>query len=134
MSTRTKTNPNALRDAGAKETKKSKEMARRWNDAVSALVTAAGGKLVYELESEGQVYRRYEMTGAYGIATVSPHGNWLHVCFDEPGKAQEFLASRGVSTWGFNTYSGKWNHNYFGADFDQALAAAGEVVRLLGSS
>lgn len=131
--TSVKPGPDALRDAGAKRTKRSAALARKWNDAVSALVTAAGGRLVDEYELEDSVYRRHEITGAYGTATITPCGNWLAVCFDEPARAVAFLTSRHVSTYGFNTYSGKWNHNYFGADFVDALSVAGDVVKLLGT-
>ena len=121
-----------LPDAAAKRTKKNRSVFARWNAEVRKLLEDHGAVLVAEHKEGpdsliGYDYLRFELETEAGKLTISPSGNWLACRFDDPARAEAFL--RTWMNWNnLNTYSGKWNFHYFGADFQESLAAVRELL------
>jgi hypothetical protein len=121
-----------LPDAAAKLTKKNRSIFARWNAEVRKLLEDRGAVLVYEDKAGpdsliGYDYLRFELETTAGKLTIGPSGNWLACRFDDPDRAAAFL--RTWMNWNnLNPYSGKWNFHYFGADFQESLAAVRELL------
>jgi hypothetical protein len=121
-----------LPDAAAKLTKKNRAVFTRWNAEVRKLLEDRGAVLVREWKAGpdsliGYDYLQFELETPAGKLLVSPSGNWLACQFDDPARAEVFL--RTWMNWSnLNTYSGKWNFHYFGADFQESLDAVRELL------
>lgn len=112
-----------LPDAGAKDTKKAVTVMKAFNSKVERLLDQADAKLHHEMKGEPLDYRQFVLETKAGPAFVSPHGNWVAVRFNDPEAAAKL-----VGTSGLNTYSGKWNHNYFAWSLNEAVS---DVARWL---
>ena len=62
-------------------------------------------------------HREFLLETKAGTAHVTPLGNWVAVRFEDPEAAAKL-----VGTSGLNTYSGKWNHNYFAWPLNEAVS------------
>jgi len=121
-----------LPDAAAKLTKKNRLIFTRWNAEVRKLLEVRGAVVVSEYKAGpdsliGYDALRFELETVAGKLWIAPSGNWLACRFDDPARAEAFL--RTWMNWSnLNPYSGKWNFHYFGADFEESLAAVRELL------
>lgn len=120
--------PIVLPKRGARLTKKSCAAMVKFQEAVGALILEREGVCVYDggpddNELLGYRPRRYEMETPVGRWTLSPAGNALYTCFDEPARAVKV-----VGDWNLNTYSGKFNFYYSGQKLDDALDAVRAIL------
>lgn len=102
-----------LPDAGAKETKKNLAVMKAFNAKVEKLLDQASAKLHHELSPD---HRQFVLETKAGPLFVTPLGNWVATRFEDPAAAAKL-----VGTSALNTYSGKWNHNYFDWPVSEAL-------------
>lgn len=113
-----------LPDAGAKETKKNVAVMKAFNSKVERLLDQAGAQIAHEWKGEPLGYRQFVLETKAGPLFVSAHGNWVATRFNDPEAAAKL-----VGTYNLNTYSGKWNHNYFDWPVDEALRDVGHWLK-----
>lgn len=102
-----------LPNAGARETKKNAAVMKAFNSKVEGLLDKAGAKLRHELSPD---HREFVLETKAGPLFVTPLGNWVATRFEDPEAAAKL-----VGTYNLNTYSGKWNHNYFDWPVNEAF-------------
>ena len=113
-----------LPDAGAKDTKKVLTVKKTFNSKVERLLDQTGAKLHHEMKGVDSLdHREFLLETKAGIAHVTPLGHWVAVRFNDPEAAAKL-----VGTNGLNTYSGKWNQNYFAWPLNEAVS---DVARWL---
>ena len=116
-----------LPEAAAKLTKKNRATMQRWNTEVRKVLEERGAVLVHQYSATvtsliGYDYLRFELETKAGKLTISPSGNWLACCFEDPDRAVPFLREwLPFELEVLNRHSGKWNFNFFGHPFQDAL-------------
>lgn len=123
-----KTIANQLPDAAAKETKKNITVMKAFNSKVERMLDQAGARRGLELTHGPIAYREFLLETKAGLAHVTPLGNWVAVRFEDPEAAAKL-----VGTSGLNTYSGKWNHNYFAWSFNDAVSDVASWLKRIAS-